>query len=320
LQRVLTTVTLLGLLVATAAAFAITEHLKLEKSPIYGVQVSNGQQSGRRAQPAVFSPVCDCPTKSATVRLRLRHTGHVTVTIVDSDHNKVATIAPNVVMQAREPMTFPWDGRTDTGGLAPDGVYYPWIHLPRRTFKFINKITLDTVPPQVVSAGGVKQKPVLFAGRGQSVAIRYALSEDAHPVVYLDGRRITVGRHTRPSGKIKWAGKVDGRPLRAGSYVLSIGAVDPAGNETPAGERKDVTVVLRYVELTPSVTTVRAGRPFKVHVETAARRYTWRLGQRHGERRGRTLRLRAPTTPGTYRLVVTANGHATTAVLRVHAK
>jgi len=320
LQRVLTTVTLLGLLVATAAAFAITEHLKLEKSPIYGVQVSNGQQSGRRAQPAVFSPVCNCPTSRATVRLRLRHTGHVTVTIVDSDHNKVATIAPDVVVQAREPKTFAWNGRTATGALAPDGVYYPWIQLPRRTFKFINKITLDTKPPRVLSAAGVRQKPVLFAGRGQSVAIRYDFSEEAHPVVYLGDRRITVGRHTRPSGKVKWAGKVDGRPLPAGKYVLSIGALDPAGNETPAAKRKDVTVELRYVELTPAVTTVRAGRPFKVHVETAARRYTWRLGQRHGERRGRTLRLRAPTTPGTYRLVVTVNGHATTAAVRVHPK
>jgi len=36
LQRVLTTVTLLGLLVATAAAFVITEHLKLTKSAHFG--------------------------------------------------------------------------------------------------------------------------------------------------------------------------------------------------------------------------------------------------------------------------------------------
>ena len=57
-----------------------------------------------------------------------------------------------------------------------------------------------------------------------------------------------------------------------------------------------------------------------MHVETASKRYTWRLGHRHGERRGKRLRLRAPTTPGTYRLVVTENGHAATAVVRVRAK
>ncbi len=166
----------------------------------------------------------------------------------------------------------------------------------------------------------MKRKPVLFAGRGRSVAIRYTFSKNAHAVVYLGGRRIVLGHQTRPSSKIKWAGKVDHKSLPAGTYVLSIGAQDRAGNQTPAGKRKHVTVVLRYIELTPGLTKVKAGRPFKVHVETAARRYTWRLGKRHGERRGRTLRLRAPTTPGTYRLVVTENGHATTAVVRVHAK
>jgi hypothetical protein len=318
LQRVLTTVTLLGLLVATAAAFAITEHLKLEKSPIYGVKI----YAGRPGPHAVFSPVCGpgCATRAAKVRLTLRHTGRVTVTIVDSDGHQVATIAPDVLMRAKVPQTFAWKGRTDSGALAPDGVYYPWVQLGRHTFRFINKVTVDTVPPKVVSVARVRQKPVFFAGRGRTVAIRYAFVGPAHAVIYLDGRRIVVGRHTRPSGKIKWAGKIDHRQLQAGKYVLSIGALDPAGNETPAGKRKDVTVTLRYVEVTPGRTTVKAGRPFKVHVETAARRYTWRLGHRHGGRRRKTLRLRAPTTPGTYRLVVTANGHATTAVVKVRPK
>jgi len=51
LQRVLTTVTLLGLLVATAAAFAITEHLKLVKSDVAGVEIPL----------KVFSPICRGP-------------------------------------------------------------------------------------------------------------------------------------------------------------------------------------------------------------------------------------------------------------------
>jgi hypothetical protein len=57
-----------------------------------------------------------------------------------------------------------------------------------------------------------------------------------------------------------------------------------------------------------------------VQVKTAARRYTWRLGHRHGSGHGKVLRLRAPTTPGTYRLVVTENGHATTAAVQVRGK
>ena len=305
MQRVLTSVTLLGLLVATAAAFAITEHLKLEKSPISVGQISR-----------VLSPICDCPTNKAIVRLKLRKTGRVTVVIADADHRKVATIASNRLVGAHSPQHFAWDGHTDAGGRAPDGVYYPWIVLPQHTYQLANKIVLDTKLPQVHSAASLK--PVLRAGPGRTVAIRYAFGEPAHALVYLDGRRIIVGHQTRLQSKIKWNGRLDHRPVPAGTYVLSIGARDLAGNETPAGQRKSVTVVVRYVELTPRLITVGSGGRIKVHVETAARRYRWRLGQRHGERRRRVLRLRAPSTPGTYRLVVGEPGQTATAVVRVH--
>jgi hypothetical protein len=309
-RRVLTTVTLLGLLVATSAAFAITEHLKQIKSPIFGTEVPV----------KVFSPVCHCPTSTATVSFKLRHTGHATVTIVDSHGHEVRTIGSDVLMHARAPRQFVWDGRTDGGARAPDGIYHPWVQLPRHTYRFTNNIILDTQAPKVLSATTAKRRPVLFVGKGRSVAIRYSFSGKAHAVVYLGRRQIIVGRLIRPTAKIKWAGKLDHRPLPARTYVLSIGARDKAGNETPVAERKQVTVVLRYVEVTPGRVTVRSGRRFAVHVETAARRYTWRLGRRHGERRGKVLRLRAPTTPGTYRLVVAENGHVTTAVVKVRGK
>ena len=316
MQRVLTSVTLLGLLVATAAAFAITEHLKQIKSPVYGTKVSAGTEPSRR--PVVISPVCDCATSKATLTIRLRRTDPVTVTIVDSSGREVATIGSDVPMRAHRPRQFPWDGRTDAGALAPDGVYHPSVQLPRQTLRFINKITVDTKAPKVHSASRGKQ--VLFAAPGRTVAITYAFSEPAHAVVYLGRRKIIVGRRTRPTDKIKWAGTLEGRRLPAGTYVLSIGARDRAGNETAAAARKQVTVVLRYIRLTPERIVARAGRPFTVHVETAAPRYTWRLGHMHGARRGRILRLRAPTTPGTYRLVVAEHGHTTTAVVRVRAK
>lgn len=318
MQRVLTTVTLLGLLVATAGAFAITEHLKLQKGPLYGVEVSAGQL--HRAQAVIFSPVCAaCETKVARVDFKLRHRDPVTLTIVDSDDHTVATRGGDQLLGAHSPQHLVWDGRSDTGQVVPDGVYYAWLYLAheRHTFKFANKITVDTQPPRVRSAKGLKR--VLLAGPGRSLAIHYAFSEKAHAVVYLGGRKIILGHQTEGS-KIKWNGKLNHRAVPAGRYVLSIGAQDLAGNETPAAGRKHVPVDVFYVELTPERITVRGGRPFRVHVTTAARRYTWRLGQRHGERRGRTLRLRAPSTPGTYRLVVAENGQATTAVVKVRAK
>ncbi len=319
MQRVLTTVTLLGLLVATASAFAITEHLKLEKSPLYALQVSAGpSRASGRLRPAVFSPVCNCPTDVARIGIRLRHPDRVTVTIVDQDHHTVATIVKDSALSAHSPHHWPWHGVTDSGTVVPDGVYYPSIYLgnERHTFLFANRITVDTQPPAVQSAP-TALKPVLLAGPGRSVAIRYAFSEQAHALVYLHGRQIILGHTTRPGDKVKWTGRLDGRPLPAGKYVLSIGAQDLAGNETPAAQRKNVAVVVRYVELTPQRITVGSGGRIKVHVETALRRYTWRLGHRHGERRGKVLRLRAPSTPGTYRLVVGQPGRSATAVVRV---
>jgi hypothetical protein len=315
LQRVLTTVTLLGLLVATAAAFAITEHLKLIKSDVFGTRVYVGSPQSRVK---AFSPVCRCPTDTATVSIKLRHTGRVTMTIVDADGHEVRTLRSDVVMHARQAKAFVWDGRTDSGALAPDGVYHPWVELPRKTYRFTNNITVDTKPPRVRSAAVAR--PLLLAAPGRTVAIRYVLSGKAHAVVYLGRRRIIVGRETRPTDKIKWAGTLGGRPLRAGTYVLSVGARDVAGNETPAAQRKDVTVVVRYVALAPGRITVRGGGRFAVRVETAAPRYTWRLGNRRGAGRGTVLRLHAPTTPGTYRLVVAEHGHATTAVVRVRGR
>jgi hypothetical protein len=309
LQRVLSTVTLLGLLVATAAAFAITEHLKLIRSPVFGTLVTK-----------VFSPVCNCSSDTAAIRIRLRHPDTVTVTIVDSGHHKVATVAQGIRMVARHPRSFAWDGRTSAGAVAPDGVYYPWVHLAHgnHTYRFTNRILLDTQIPKVLSASG--GKPVLFAGPGRTVAIHYEFSEPANALVYLGNRLIVRGRPTRQHDKVKWAGTLDGRPLPAGTYVLSVAARDAAGNETPVRGRQKVRVVLRYAVITPQRVTARAGRRFTVHVQTAAPRYTWRLAHEHGSRRGRVLRLRAPTTPGTYRLVVTANGSPTTALVRVRAK
>jgi flagellar hook assembly protein FlgD len=312
LQRVLTSVTLLGLLVLTAAAFAITEHLKQIKSPIFGTHVSVGTQV---AKPPQLSPVHG----TAWIGFRLRHSDRVTVTIVDAAHHTVATIrSSSKKLAARAPQHFPWHGRTNDGTPVPDGAYYPWVHLAhaRWTGHLTNKIVVDSAPPTVRSVKA--SKPVFLAGSGRKLRVHYTFSEPAHALVYLDGRQIIQGRKIKPQFKFDWAGKAHGDPLPAGRYVLSVGAQDIAGNETPAAKRKNVTVVVRYVTVSPQSLAVRSGSRARVNVETAAPRYTWRLGKRHGSHRGRILHVRAPTTPGTYRLVVTANGGSATTVVRVH--
>jgi hypothetical protein len=302
-------VTLLGLLVGTAAAFAITEHLKLIKSPIAGTRVSK-----------VISPVCQCADSQALIQIRLRHADHVTVTILDSNLQKVATVASKESVPRGTPHQFFWDGRTAAGTDAPDGVYRPEVHLSgaRHTFVLPNRILLDTTTPKVLSASG--GDGVLFPGGGRSLAIRYALSEPANAVVYLGGRQIIRGRPTRQHADVKWAGKVDGSPVSAGTYVLTVGARDAAGNETPAAERKTVRVIVSYIDVAPRVLSVRPGARFTVRVDTRAPHYTWRLGGRHGAKHTKVLRLRAPSNRGTYRLFVTERGHTAIALVRVRSK
>ena len=73
MQRLLTTTILVGLLVATAAAFAVTERLKLTKSPLMpGTRVSK-----------VLSPTCSCARSRANIRIKLRRPDLLTVTVLD---------------------------------------------------------------------------------------------------------------------------------------------------------------------------------------------------------------------------------------------
>jgi hypothetical protein len=309
LQRALSTIVLLGLLLASAAAFAITEHLKLIKSPIYGPVVTK-----------VFSPVCHCATGKAEIKFKLRRPDSVTVTIVDSGRNVVATVATGVSEPKGALVTFRWDGRV-AGQVAPNGsVYQPQVHLAneRWTILMPNKIAVDTVPPKVLGAragGGI-----LITGAPRGLPIRYVFDEPAHVSVYLGGRRVLLGRRSSSTGKVQWNGKVGGKTLPAGRYVLKVAAVDPAGNETPPAERKRVVVRIRYVALGGVPTHVARGARFTVKVRTGAPRYTWRFAGDRGTETKRLLRLRAPDQRGRYRLVVSARGHATAAIVIVGAK
>ena len=204
----------------------------------------------------------------------------VTVTIVDSDGNTVATIAPTVLVGAHSPQHFVWDGRTDAGALAPDGVYYPWVQLATRAGRSVH----EQDHARHEAAGGA-----LAPRRAQARPLCRARPLGRDPIRLSErrtrsstsaaGRSSSAARPGR-SDKIKWAGtaRAAGRFPRAGTSSRSARRTSPATRRPPA-ERKHVTVVLRYIELTPERITVRSGRRFTVHVETAARRYTWRLGQ-----------------------------------------
>ena len=119
MQRLLTTAILVGLLVATAAAFAVTERLKLTKSPVYGTKVSQR-----------LSPTCGCARGRAVVRFKLRRPDLLTVKVLDRNKQPVRLLV-DARPATRGLQAFRWDGRTDAGVIAHDAAYRVEIHLAK---------------------------------------------------------------------------------------------------------------------------------------------------------------------------------------------
>ncbi len=306
MQRVLSTAILLGLLIATSAAFAVTERLKLVKSPVYGVYVSK-----------TLSPVCGCARGKAEIAFKLRRADEVTLQIVDARRQVVATLA-SAQPEPRGRSVFAWRGLTDEGTRAPDGVYHPQIHLvhQHRTILMPSRIVLDTKPPHVVFAR--LSRPTISPDGDHvddSVKILYRVSEPAKVLVYLGGQLLIRGRFHRPQDSVTWYGLVAHKPLKPGTYTLDVGAVDLAGNVTPKARRRPLAIAVRYIALTPRRVRVHPGASFTVHVATDAPTYSWTLNGRRGMSAKHALRLKAPQKAGTYALVAEENGHtARTAV------
>ena len=308
MQRLLTTTILVGLLVATAAAFAVTERLKLTKSPITGTKVSK-----------VFSPTCSCARGRANIRIKLRRADTVTVSVLDSKKRPVRILVDGV-RAPRGPSVFRWDGRTDANGLAHDGTFYAEVHLANQhqTIVLPNRIELDTMPPKVTNATLNREE---FSPDGDRqadfVRIQYKLSKPAHVLVYIGGHRILRTLAHQASGSVSWYGVADGRNLPSGAYTLQVGAVDLAGNGTPLADRWRLHVRIRFVQLASHSITARAGQLFEIGVSTDALRYAWKLGRRMGFASGPVLRLRASDRPGRYTLTVTERGHSERAAVFV---
>jgi hypothetical protein len=296
LARLLSTLLVVGLLGGTAAAFAVTEGLKLEKSPILSTRVSK-----------VFSPVCKCDKQRAEIAFRIRKSDRVSVEIVQGD-----TVVRHLVDRRyrRGRLHFTWNGRDDAGNRVPDGTYQPRVHLAgeHRTILMPNPITIDTLAPHVTRM--VIGRPVLSPdgdGRGDSVVIAYRLNGPAHAILLVNGKVAVRTKFKQAAGQLRWYGREKRRALPAGTYRVAVAAEDAAGNVGP--ETAPHFVVIRYIDLTRKLVRVAAGERFGIGVRTDARAFRWKLGKRSSVARRHFLRILAPKQPGQYTLTVSEHGH-----------
>ena len=66
----------------------------------------------------------------------------------------------------------------------------------------------------------------------EKLRVTYTVSEHAHALLFVDGRRrvFTLGQRLR--GRLQWYGRVAGRSVRPGRHRLTLVAEDLAGNRS----------------------------------------------------------------------------------------
>jgi hypothetical protein len=300
LARYLPAALVLVLLVATGAAFVYTERLKLEPSPIRSTRV----------EPALISPVCDCETGRTRISFRLRKNDVLTVSIVDSGGREVRRLATERPAPRVREATFFWNGRVAGMRPAPEGTYRAQVRLEllEKTITLPNEILIDATRPQVATTRA-QPRTISPDGdrRADSVTVRFTLDEPGQAQLRVDGVRRVLGQKERRRGRLEWFGRVNGRPVRAGSYALTVVAEDLAGNRsrpTWAGRLR-----VRYVELARESIVVPPRGLVRTLVLTDVRSYRWRLAGRTGTATAPRLVVRAPARPGRYTLFVEARGH-----------
>jgi hypothetical protein len=317
-RRVATIVLVVALLGGTAAAFAVTEALKLERSPVTAPRFDE-----------VFSPVCDCPNSVAQLRLRFRVEDRVDAAILDSGDDVVRILEEDRPVR-RGRATFRWDGRDDAGELAPDGEYRLRLHLDqeRRTIVIPNEVELDTEVPSVrvvrvstavVSPDGDRKRDRIKLG--------YAASEAGGAILLVDGEVVLRERPRGRRGAIIWDGRIDGRPAEPGVYALALEFRDLAGNVSDPTE--PVPVRLRYVVIRPNVIHTPVGGVLRFRVDTDARSFQYSLRRAASgavafaaaaESPSVNVRLPSGVRPGRYVLQVAANRNVDTAGVIVGAR
>src|SRR5262249_7516556 len=131
---------------------------------------------------------------------------------------------------------------------------------------------------------------------GRVLRVRYRVSEPARVSLFLNGRRIVLGRSTRRNWKVEW--RAHGVP---GKYRLTADARDVPGNVSTATRPSQILIPLQVLT---SRVVAQPGSKVVVRLRTDGRAYVWRLRKRRGFAVAERLVLSAPAKTGRYTLVI----------------
>ncbi len=331
------------LVAATFGAFFVAQRLK-HTPPV--VQAFHA--------PGFFSPNGDGRFDREPISFRVKHTDDVTVQVVDSGADVVRTLLRNRRLVAYHQLSgLRWDGRTETGGRAPDGSYRVRVTLRRegRSVVVPRSFALDATPPRPrVTAIGPQRdtvaRPELLPNReGRAVIHLLPAGRHAELLVFktAPGRARLVSQVGLRAGqtRVAWTGRVHGRAVSPGTYLAVVRWRDRAGNvgaSAPLDRRSGLPVVrygealgghggitVRYLEVQPPVESVAAGAVATFGIDARGARYRWTLRRvgsprpvRRGEAAHSPFHVHAPGgRSGVYLLEVHTRRHGAAAPLAV---
>ncbi|MBD0291608.1 MAG: hypothetical protein ICV74_10170, partial [Thermoleophilia bacterium] len=216
MRQIAVAVVAASLLAASAAAFAVAERLKLERSPLTAPRLER-----------LIAPECECARARAELAVRLRRADTIDVSIVRLSGAHVRSLATGIP-QAPGIARFTWDGRTDGGRVVRDGRYRLRVRLREadRTITVPTPIRVDATPPTLRL---VEAAPLVISPDGDDRADRiryeYRASEPlTYAVVFVEGAlRAKSRRWPTGDGHVRWYGRIRaGEPAAPGTYLTRV--------------------------------------------------------------------------------------------------
>ena len=307
-----------ALVLATFAAFFITQRLKSSAPVVERVRLQ-----------AHVSPNGDGRKDQATLRFDLPEPREVTVAIVNSSNEEVRRLADERKL-GRGRHVLSWDGRTEAGGVAAEGLYRARVALPSEARAVVSArpvlLDLTRPAPRIVSVTPIPGRgaSIRFSGRSARPPLfRVYRTDRGDPSEAVEVARFRAEEGARTG---RWDGLADGRPAPEGIYAFAVTVRDPAGNVGSAPKLLPPTaeqategsgVSVTRISVAGPLEPLAAGADATFTVRTPLDRFRWSLsrvgaarpiatGTATRERLDVALPRRAPT--GLYALRIEATG------------